>query len=79
VLNVLLEAENSPLFEVDRLVDASAEDLGVVEGAGRLLRRAAWIGMRVVLVDTGSLEDLCLDGVGLEADFKIPLLDLFRI
>jgi len=85
VCNVFFEAENGPLPEVDGLVDDGAEDLGVVKWPGCwLLRRLARYLLVVVvgalwLVDLRSLEDSGFDGVWLEVDLEVPLLDLLGL
>lgn len=81
--NVLFEAEDGPLPEVNGLVDDGAEDLGVVKWSCCWLRRwLPWLRLVVIggagwLVDLRSLENLGFDGVWLEVDLKVPLLDFF--
>ena len=83
--DVLFEAEDGPLPEVDGLVDDGAEDLGVVElSCSRCSRRLTRLLLVVVtgglcLVDRRSLEDSGFDGVWLEVDLEIPLLDLLGV
>ena len=65
--HVLLKAEDSPLLEVDRLLDDGAEDLGVVQRLGSWVLR---IGHSLAalgdgLVDLRSLEDSGFDAVRL--------------
>jgi len=83
--NVFFEAEDGPLPEVDGLVDDGAEDLGVVKWPGCWLSTGlTWLGL-VVLVgaswlhDRRSLEDSGFDGVWLEVDLEVPLLDLLGV
>jgi len=82
--DVFFEAEDGPLPEVDGLVDDGAEDLGVVKWSGcwllglrRLLLVVVALARR--LVDRRSLEDSGLDGVWLEVDLEVPLLDLLGV
>ena len=82
--DVLFEAEDGPLPEVDGLVDDGAEDLGVVEWSGGRwlggLRRLLLVVVgRSWLVDLRSLEDSGLDRVWLEVDLEVPLLDLLGV
>ena len=83
--NVFFEAEDGPLPEVDGLVDDGAEDLGVVEWSGGRwlggLRRLLLVVVAVAswLVDLRSLEDSGFDGVWLEVDLEVPLLDLLGV
>ena len=83
--NILFEAEDGPLPEVNGLVDDGAEDLGVVKRSCCWLRRwLPWLRLVLIgsagwLVDLRSLENPGFDGVWLEVDLKVPLLDFFGV
>lgn len=71
MLNILLEAEDSPLSEVLWLMHAGTKDPGVI-------KRSAFF-TTVLLVDRWSLEDFTFNGIWLDVDVKVPLLDFLRV
>lgn len=80
--HVLLEAEDGPLLEMNRLVYNSAKNLRVVERARLLLVvRSLRPGVARVnrLINLRSLQDTRLDGVRLKVDVQVPVLHLLRV
>lgn len=77
--DILLEAEDSPLSEVNRLMDNCAQDLGVIKSPCVLLLRVLHSDGTEWLVDLRSLKDPGFDAVGLEVDVQVPVLHLFGV
>jgi hypothetical protein len=67
--NILLKAEDSPLSEVNWLVNDGTKDLSII----KLLITLSG------LVNLWSFQNSSLNGVRLEVDIKVPLLDLLGV
>jgi hypothetical protein len=78
ILDILLEAEDSPLLEVNGLADDLSKNVGVIESLACWLESTLSWGWGEH-ENAGSLEDLGLDLIGLEVECKIPLFDLSGI
>lgn len=78
VLDVLLEAEYSPLLEVDGLAHNLSKNVGVVEGLTCWLESTLTLGSGEH-ENAGSFEDLGLDLIGLEVDLELPLLHFLGV
>jgi hypothetical protein len=74
VRHVLLEAEDSPLFEAHWLMNDGSENACVVQ------RLNSSLGTLIKRINDGrSLEDLSFDLIGLEGDLEIPFFGLFGV
>ena len=79
VLNVLLQAEDGPFLEMDRLMYDGTQNLCIVKRPGQLLSALSSLVMAAWLVDLWALEHSGLDGVWLKIDVQLPLFDFLRI
>jgi hypothetical protein len=80
--DIFLKTEDCPLSEMDRLMNTSSEDLGVVELS--CSDRSTLVGWTLVLAlilhqNWRSFQDSGLDSIRLKINIKIPFLNFFRV
>lgn len=80
IFDVFLEAENSPLLEVDGLANNLSENVGVIEVLACWLESALGLCLGAREHENAwSLKDLSFDLIGLKIYLKFPLFDFLGI
>lgn len=81
MVNILLEAEDGPLSEMNGLMHNCSKNLSIVKGSGLHWLVRQWIFSVVThgTEDLRSLQDVSFNSIGFNINLEVPLLDFLAV